>query len=101
MESDLGVDEQPSAVPSLEEELVQQFGPNVMTVDNSIIDGEGTEEVDDEASEEVDMTEFIDDSAPMDLTAGSHHISSDSDDDEEEPEENPLRALIKQNKVCL
>jgi hypothetical protein len=91
MESDLGLDEQPPGLPSLEEDLVQQFGPNMLAVAESIVNGEGAEELEDEASDEVDMTnDFIDDSAPMDLTSGTHNILSDSDDDDEEPEENPL-----------
>jgi hypothetical protein len=100
MESENGLGSPAEEVPSLEQELVHQFGPNILG------DAGGhtanTDELDEEMSsipdEHMGAPEDFFDDAPMDLRAGTHVVSSSSEDEEEsEPEANPLRAMLKKN----
>jgi hypothetical protein len=97
MESDLGFDEPPSRVVTLEEDLVTQFGPGIldsMGPGQEAMDAE--EEETEEPAPEERLSDFYDE-VPLDLRSGAHQLSSSSSEDEDMPPENPLRAML--NKV--
>jgi hypothetical protein len=96
---------------SLEDELRNQFGANVLydNFDNHGEDldagyGPDTESHYDPVDEHDDVVPPDDEMAygPMDLRASRgavHRISASDSDEPEEEDQNPLRALIRQNQV--
>jgi hypothetical protein len=83
-------DQGPPPVPSLEEELVVNFGPNILDPSDQHM------EEDDGEFEEGSFTEpsdYGDPYGPIDLTHSRPHRLSDSEEEEAEP--NPLRRLIR------
>jgi hypothetical protein len=103
MESDNGLETPPDGVPTLEEELVNQFGPNILGDSTSQHTESNTEEMDDEEDTPDDglgAPDVFYDEVPMDLRAGTHVVSSSSEDEDEiEPDENPLRAIIQKART--
>jgi hypothetical protein len=93
-------------VPSLEDELQQQFGPGVLTenydrdTEMGSTAGEAEEQFTDSPPNHEHMDyddEVVTGADPLDLTGRTRHVVSSSDD--EEPDENPLRTLIRTNQV--
>ncbi len=81
----------PDGVPSLEEELVDQFGPNILgdlaqlaEVTDEMEEEEAPPDDPTESTEDFGNPEDVYDEVPMDLRWGAHHISSSSEDEDDE-----------------
>jgi hypothetical protein len=102
MKSDNGLEAPLDGVPSLEEELVHQFGPNILgdSGSNTDMNTDAMDEEDESPEDGLGAPEDFFDEVPMDLCAGAHVVwSSSEDEDEVEHNENPLRAIIKKNQT--